>query len=252
MDILKEIDKKADVIQSIRPFEGIYLKQLNDFFKIETTYTSNAVEGNSMSISETKIILEDGITVGGKPLRDFYEVVGHGRAYDYMFSLINNKNISEKNILYCHDLFSKGIEGFINPGKYRKSEIMVTGSKKVFPKPAVVASKMKEYIDWTVSERKKYHPVIFAAEAHRRLANIHPFTDGNGRISRLVMNTYLFQDRLLPVSIPVLRKSDYYNSLEKNNSKEFGQYIAGLELQTLNDLMRHLHIPDAKINNSIK
>ena len=83
---------------------------------------------------------------------------------------------------------------------------------------------------------------MFAAEAHLKLVNIHPFTDGNGRISRLVMNTCLFQDKYFPVSIPVLRRLDYYNVLERNISNDFGNYIAELELQTLRDLMRFLHI----------
>jgi Fic family protein len=83
---------------------------------------------------------------------------------------------------------------------------------------------------------------MFAAEAHRKLVNIHPFTDGNGRISRLVMNTFLYQDKLFPVSIPVLRRLDYYNALEKNKREDFGNFIAELELQTVKDLMRYLHL----------
>jgi Fic family protein len=83
---------------------------------------------------------------------------------------------------------------------------------------------------------------MFAAEAHRKLVNIHPFTDGNGRISRLIMNTFLYQDKLFPVSIPVLRRVDYYNALENNKIEYFGNFIAELELQTIKDLMRYLHL----------
>jgi Fic family protein len=242
MDILSEIDGRMKLINEIRPFEGAYLQQINKFFKIETTYSSNAVEGNTHTLDETKVILEDGITIGGHSLREFYEVEGHGKAYDYMFSLIRKRNITEEDILYCHNLFSKNIPDFINPGEYRKIEVLISGSKKVFPKAENVPMKMREFIEWTDKERNKLHPVMFAAEAHRRLVNIHPFTDGNGRISRLVMNTFLFQDKLFPVSIPVLRKQDYYNVLERNNSNDFGVYIAELELQTLKDMMRFLHI----------
>ena len=103
---------------------------------------------------------------------------------------------------------------------------------------------MSEYIEWTNKERNNIHPVMFAAEAHRKLVNIHPFTDGNGRISRLVMNTFLYQDKLFPVSIPVLRRMDYYNVLEKNDNNDLGIYIAELELQTLKDLMRFLHLDE--------
>ena len=91
-------------------------------------------------------------------------------------------------------------------------------------------------------ERKNFHPVMFTAEAHRRLVNIHPFSDGNGRVSRLVMNTFLYQDGLFPVSIPVLRRADYYAVLERNDSTDFGLYIAELELQTIKDMTRFLHL----------
>jgi len=242
MDILKEIDKRKNLINEIRPFEGDYLRQVNQFFKIETTYSSNAVEGNTHTLEETKVILEDGITIGGHPLKEFYEVEGHGKAYDYMFSLINNRNITEENILYCHELFSKNIPGFVSPGEYRKIEVLISGSKKRLPKAENVPAKMREFIEWANNERNNLHPVIFAAEAHLKLVNIHPFTDGNGRVSRLVMNTFLYQDKYFPVSIPVLRKADYYNILERNNSDDFGVYIAELELQTLKDLMRFLHL----------
>ena len=242
MDVLKDIDQKMEKINKLRPFEGVYLQQINQFFRIETTYSSNAIEGNTHTLEETKVILEDGITVGGRSLREFYEVVGHGKAYDYMFSLIEKRKLTEKDILYCHKLFSQNIPDFINSGEYRKIEVLISGSKKTLPKAEAVPIRMSEYIDWAGKDRNKYHPVMFAAEAHRKLVNIHPFTDGNGRISRLVMNTYLYQDRYFPISIPLLRRSDYYYVLEKNKSEDFGMYIAELELQTIKALMRFLHV----------
>jgi Fic family protein len=105
---------------------------------------------------------------------------------------------------------------------------------------------MKNYIEWLNGNRNKIHPVIFAAEAHRRLVNIHPFTDGNGRIARLAMNTFLYQDKFFPVSIPILRRTDYYNVLKRNTCNDFGEFIAGLESQTIKDLMRYLHVDPAK------
>jgi len=242
MDLLNEIDKQMEIINKIRPFEGAYLQQICRFFKTETTYSSNAVEGNTHTLEETKVILEDGITIGGHPIREFYEVDGHGKAYDYMFSLINKREITEHDILFCHQLFSKNIPDFINPGEYRKIEVIISGSKKILPKAESISIEIQNFLEWANKERNNFHPVMFAAEAHRKFVNIHPFTDGNGRISRLIMNTFLYQDRLFPVSIPVLRRTDYYNVLEKNNSNDFGIYIAELELQTIKDLMRFLHL----------
>jgi Fic family protein len=230
------------IINEIRPFEGPYLQQINQFFRIETTYSSNAIEGNTHTLEETKVILEDGITIGGHPLREFYEVEGHGRSYDFMFSLIKKRGITEKDILYCHKLFSRNIPNFISLGEYRKIEVIISGSSKVLSKAEDIPIEIKKYIEWINEERDKRHPVMFAAEAHRKLVNIHPFTDGNGRISRLVMNTFLYQDKLFPVSIPVLRRADYYNALERNKDDYFGNFIAELELQTIKDLMRHLHL----------
>jgi len=246
MNVLNEIDDRMRIINEIRPFEGVYLQQINQFFKIETTYSSNAIEGNTHTLEETKVILEDGITIGGHPLHEFYEIEGHGKAYDYMFSLIKKRDLTENDILYCHQLFSKNIPNFINPGAYRETEVIISGSKKVLTKAKDVPEKMKEYAQWINKNRELLHPVMFAAEAHRKLVNIHPFTDGNGRISRLVMNTFLYQDKLFPVSIPVLRRADYYNVLEKNKSEDFGLYIAELELQTIIDLMRTLHLEYVK------
>jgi Fic family protein len=243
---LEEINSRMKIINEIRPFEGAYLQQINQFFKIETTYSSNAIEGNTHTLAETKVILEDGITIGGHPLREFYEVEGHGQAYDYMFSLIKRRDISEKDILYCHKLFSRNIPDFISSGEYRKIEVIISGSNKVLSKAEDVPLEMKRYIEWINKERDKHHPVMFAAEAHRKLVNIHPFTDGNGRISRLVMNTFLYQDKLFPISIPLLRRVDYYNDLEKNEREDFGNFIAELELQTIKDLMRHLHLEFGK------
>jgi Fic family protein len=120
--------------------------------------------------------------------------------------------------------------------------VVIRGSKRVLPKFEEIPDKMLEYIRWFNKERNNFHPVLFAAEANIRLGNIHPFTDGNGRVSRLVMNTCLFQDRYFPVSIPVLKRLEYFNLIETNDNKNFGNYIAELELKTIKDVMRFLHL----------
>jgi Fic family protein len=120
--------------------------------------------------------------------------------------------------------------------------VIISGSEKILPKAKDVPGKMGKYIEWLNKNRDKLHPVMFAAESHRRLVNIHPFTDGNGRVSRLVMNTFLYQDKLFPVSIPILRRRDYYHILERNKSKDFGCFFAGLDLQTIKVLMSYLHL----------
>lgn len=242
MNILKEIDQHMVKINKIRLFEGAYLKEINELFKVKTTYSSNAIEGNTHNIEETKAILADGIKIRKHTANEFYEVEGHGNAYDYMFTLIAKRGLTEKDIMQCHLLFTIDNKKFTDPGKYRKVDVVIKGSKKTLPKFEDVPDKMLEYIAWLNKERNNYHPVMFAAEANRKLGNIHPFNDGNGRVSRLVMNTCLFQDKFFPVCIPVLQRSHYFNLLETNDSSHFGNFIAELELQTIKDLIRFFHI----------
>jgi len=245
MNILKEIDEKLAKLNHLRPFEGRYLMQISQFFKIETTYTSNAIEGNTHTLEETKVILEDGITIGGHTLKEFHEVEGHGKAYDFILTLIKKRQITEGDILHCHKIFSQNIPDFITPGKYRNIEVFISGSKKVLPKADQIPDLMSELINWLNTNRNDYHPIMFAAEVHRRFVNIHPFTDGNGRISRLLMNTCLFQDKYFPVSIPPIYRAEYYQILENNDPNTFGNFIAKIELETIKDIMRFLHVSNA-------
>jgi Fic family protein len=242
MDVLQEIDEKMQKINKIRPFEGEYLKQINNFLKVKTTYSSNAIEGNTHTPEDTREILKTGVRIKKHTLVDFHEIEGHGRAYDFMFTLINKKGLTEKEILNCHLLFAKDNEKFIYPGRYRKVDIKIKGSGRVLPKFEEISNKMLEYITWLNKERSNYHPVLFAAEANRRLGNIHPFSDGNGRVARLVMNTCLFQHRYFPVSVPVLKRSEYYHFIETDDGEGFGNYVAELELQTIKDLIMFLQI----------
>ena len=99
MENLEKVDLYQKTINEMRPFEGEMLKQIKDFYRIGLTWTSNALEGNSLTESETKVLIEDGLTVAGRPLRDMFEAVDHAKAYDYMFTLLDNKEIKEENIL---------------------------------------------------------------------------------------------------------------------------------------------------------
>ena len=110
MQILEQIDQYKAALDKERPFEGEMLKQLRDYYRIGLTWSSNAIEGNTLTISETKVVLEDGLTIGGKPLRDIYETTGHGEAYNYMFSMIKEKNITIEQIRNIHRLFYKNID----------------------------------------------------------------------------------------------------------------------------------------------
>lgn len=248
---MNKIDLYQQEIRNLRPFEGENLNQIRDFYKIGLTYTSNALEGNTLTESETKVLLEDGITIGGKPLREIYEAVGHGESYEYMFSLINNKKISEGNILYLHKLFYQNIERQF-AGVYRRKDVIVTGSKYEVTHFKYLDNEMGELCEWINAEKSKYHPVEFAAQVHKKFVFIHPFKDGNGRVARLLMNLSLIRDGYLPVIIPPILRSEYIASLEKahTNDRDFIEFIKDREIESQKDILRFFHIPLPKLEQS--
>ncbi|MDD2216245.1 MAG: Fic family protein [Eubacteriales bacterium] len=244
MEHLEKLDLYQNVINELRPFEGEMLKQIKDFYRIGLTWTSNALEGNSLTESETKVLIEDGLTVGGRPLRDMIEAVDHAKAYNYMFTLMGNQKIAEQDILYIHKLFYQNIdEDFA--GKYRDIPVFISGSDYPVCKKENIDSEIHDLCEWIKTERKQYHPVKFAALLHKKLVFIHPFKDGNGRVARLLMNTALIQDGFLPALIPPILRSEYISLLEKahKNDSLFINFIVERELESQKDFLRLLHIP---------
>ena len=245
LSIYERIDKNKAAIDTIRPFEGEYLRQLRKYYRIGLTWTSNALEGNSLTELETKILLEDGLTVGGKPLRDTFEALGHSLAYDYMFGLLGERRISAEDIKTLHYLFFKGIDE-ANAGVWREVGI-VTGSDYTFPAPAELEATMVHFCRWAKNERDNMHPVIFAAVLHLKFVSIHPFVDGNGRVALLLMNAALIQDGYMPAIVPPVLRQEYMaaiRSYQQGNSGEpFCNFIAERVLEAQKEVMRLLHIP---------
>ena len=244
MGSLEKLDLYQNIINDLRPFEGEMLEQIKDFYKIGLTWTSNALEGNSLTESETKILIEDGLTIGGRPLRDMFEAVDHAKAYDYMFTLLSHREIQEKDILYLHRLFFHNIDEEF-AGKYRDIPVFISGSKYPVTKVEDIQNEIKRLCKWMEDERKNYHPVEFAALLHKKFVFIHPFKDGNGRVARLLMNTALIQDRYLPALIPPILRSEYISLLEKAHydDKDFIDFIIEREIESQKDFLRMLHIP---------
>jgi Fic family protein len=238
-DILKEIDSLQKEINSYKPFDADFLKQLREYYKIGLTFSSNALEGNTLTESETKIVLEEGITIGGKPLRDHLEAIGHAEAYDFLYTLVKNKAVEEKDIQQLHRLFYARIDEK-NAGKYRASKAIITGSKYALPKPAEIPVLMKEFIAHAAEYRKKDHPVRAAALAHKEFVLIHPFIDGNGRTARLLMNLVLLQEQFNIAIIPPITRREYIDSLElaHTNDEEFIQFIARMVRESQKDVLR--------------
>ncbi len=238
-DIFKEIDLLRDEINSYRPLHTHLLKQIREYYKIELTYTSNALEGNALSESETKIVLEEGIAIGGKPLKDHMEALGHAEAMDYLHTLVEGKSVQEDNIQQLHKLIYYRIDEN-EAGLYRKNRAVITGSKYPLPKPSDLPLLMEKLIPNMAELRAKRHPVEAAALAHKEFVFIHPFIDGNGRVARLLMNLILMQDGFNIAIIPPITRREYIDSLEKAHTydRDFVQFIARMVRETQKDYLR--------------
>ena len=241
---LGPIEKLNQEIQSLRPLSKGSLNQIKEYFRIGLTYSSNAIEGNTLTETETKIVLEDGLTVSGKPLRDHYEASGHSEAFDFIYELAKKKVISKKDILKIHRLFYYRIdEG--NAGKYRKVPVTISGTDYLPPPPSKVPSLMKKFLVRIPTLRKKLHPVVFAAKLHEELVNIHPFVDGNGRTARLLMNLALFQAGYPITVIPPILRGDYIALIKrsqtgKKDDTDFVNFISCMVYESSKDYLRLL------------
>jgi Fic family protein len=240
--VLKKIDALKIRIDSHRPLDVRMLKQVREYLRIGMTYSSNALEGNSLTETETKIVIEDGITIGGKPVRDHLEALGHSEAYDLLFRLAKGKDITEANVKELHRLFYYRIDAK-QAGKYRKRRVIITGTDFIPPAPDRIPELMKSFIAGLPEVRKKHHPVEFTAIIHKELVTIHPFIDGNGRAARLLMNLALLQAGYPPAIIPPILRRDYLDTLDKTHKGEEGpfiNFIAGVCYESAKEYLRLL------------
>jgi Fic family protein len=245
MTIYERLDANKAAIDRIRPFEGETLRQLREYYRIGLTYTSNALEGNSLTEVETKVLLEDGLTVGGKPLRDTFEAVGHAAAYDYMFGLPGDRRITVEDVKTLHHLFYKFIDEAC-AGAWRDINIIVTGSDYEFPSPDELPGLMDDLGEWIERERDAMHPARFAAMLHLKFVTIHPFVDGNGRVARLLLNAALIQDGYMLAVVPPVLRPDYFSSIrryqQKGDTEPFCDFVAERMLESEKEIARLLKI----------
>jgi len=150
---LKKIDALKGQIDRHRPLDAHLLKQIREYFRICMTYTSNALEGNSLTETETKIVIEDGITIGGRPVKDHLEALGHSEAYDLLVRLARNQDITEANIKELHRLFYYRIDAK-HAGKYRKKRVIITETEFIPPAPDRIPELVKAFIGYPQAERR--------------------------------------------------------------------------------------------------
>jgi len=236
---LSEIDILKKELDSCRPLNEMQVKSLKNYYDIELTYNSNAIEGSTIDYNETKIILLDGITIGGKSTREHLETINHKESIDYIEEIAKQetKEITRVDVLGIHRIILTGIDTQ-NAGKYRAYEVYVKkgdGSRFYFPNPAQVPNLMDDFFFW-LKENSAMHPVLLSAEAHYRLVSIHPFIDGNGRTARLLMNLILLQNGYTPAVIKMADRKKYIEAIETartNNMTDFYNLILDAEKESL-------------------
>ncbi|MDH5723491.1 MAG: Fic family protein [Alphaproteobacteria bacterium] len=214
MDYSPLTDKRLQ-IDKFRPLPPVLVKNLEEWFLIELTYTSNAIEGNTLTRKETAAVVEKGITIGGKSLIEHLEATNHAKALQDIMALAGSKttDLTENDILTIHNTILRGIDDE-NAGHYRSIPVRIFGSQIILPNPARVPDHMEEFIANLTTETG-IHPVELAAKAHYQLVTIHPFVDGNGRTARLLMNLILMQHGYPPALIRKRDRMKYISSLEK-------------------------------------
>ncbi len=223
-------DKKAELDQ-FRPLPPELVTNLDDWFRIELTYTSNAIEGNTLTRQETALVVEKGLTVSGKSLSEHLEAHNHAKALDYVHQLVHkaSSGITESDILEIHHLILRSIDD-ANAGRYRSVPVRISGSLMALPNHMKVARLMGEFIQAIRAKADSLHPVELAIFAHYELVTIHPFADGNGRTARLLMNLILMQNGYPPAIISKRQRARYIKSLEQaqlgGSRAEFDKLIA--------------------------
>lgn len=214
-DTQKRLDVKKQRLVLLRPLPPQSLQKLREQFELEMTYNSNAIEGNSLTLKETYLVISEGLTIKGKPLKDHLEAKNHIEALSYLYDLVDKdrkQTISEHLIRSLHQLVVQDTDKEW-AGQYRSSGVMIIGTDHKPPEAFEVPKLIHELIGWTRREMPKIHPVELAALFHHKLVHIHPFFDGNGRTARLAMNIFLLQAEFPLVIILKNDRKKYYRVL---------------------------------------
>ncbi len=238
--LLCECDMLRKRLSELRPLPVEALQKIEDAFAIEYTYESNRIEGNTLTLQETDLVVNEGVTIAGKSMREHLEAINHAEAISYIKDFAKDDiEISESTIKDIHAIILHSIDRS-NAGRYRNVPVMISGSRHVPPQPYMIEPQMEQFMTrFAEMERQKTHPVIIAAFLHDELVRIHPFIDGNGRTSRLLMNLYLLRSgyTLITLKGSNEEKINYYKALEtshtENNPTDFQHLVVSAEIASL-------------------
>lgn len=219
-------------------------------FDIEYTHHSTAMEGNTLTLVETKAIIEDGISIGGKKLREIYEITNHNKAFNYAKSKISEKCPLDENLI--KDFHQILMENIMQGGIYRNHDVAITGASHTPPTPNEMYMQIK-YFYQEMRNKSELNPIELAAWSHAEFVRIHPFSDGNGRTARLIMNYQLMSAGLLPINIHTDNRLKYYEYLDQYASKQkldsFADFIADIEERRIEHYMSIDFVQDMEMSD---
>ena len=232
--LLKEVDVQKEQLSALRPLPEEALKKIQDALDIEYTYESNRIEGNTLTLQETAHVVNEGVTISGKSMREHLEAINHAEAISYIKDIAKQDiEISERTIKEIHALILHGIDRE-NAGRYRTVPVMISGSTHMPPQPYLIEKQMEDFIlRFKQMEAEKVHPVLIAAYLHDELVRIHPFIDGNGRTSRLLMNLYLLRHGYVIITLKGSNdaKVNYYKALEMSHTEQLPEDFQKLVIE---------------------
>lgn len=235
--LVERIKRKKAQLDGFRPLPSDTVRRLNEDLRVFLTYHSNAIEGNSLSLQETQLVIDYGITIHGHPLREYLEATNHAEAYHYVTDLVEpHERITITTILTLHRLVTDKI--LDSHGQFRTVPVYMRGSNMTPPPADQVEQLMHEWVTWIYGEGLEYDPVTRAAIAHHGFEAVHPFVDGNGRVGRLLLNLLLMHEGYPPALLLNDWRTRYMHSLNAGNTGRYGPLInligqsveAGLDL----------------------
>jgi Fic family protein len=235
--LLARLTAKKERLDALRPLPRAALARLNEQLTVEWIYNSNAIEGSTLTLRETELILQHGLTIGGKSLREHFEVINHREAIGYVQEIAADKTpITPFHVRQIHRLVLTRIDEE-NAGQYRRTNVRIGGAAHQPPEAWQVPQAMDDWSRWLETEARALHPVERAALAHHQLTAIHPFVDGNGRTARLVMNLLLFREGYPPTVILRANRRQYYRVLaqaDRGNSNPLVNFVGRAVERSLN------------------
>lgn len=245
---LKKLLERCNRLQSewnsLKPLNATQLRKMEEYFNLNYTFESNRIEGNTLTLQETLLVIKDGITIGGKSMREHLEAINHSEAIAYLTEIAQGKQVFNERVLkQIHYLVLKGIDRE-NAGVYRSVGVRISGSSHIPPEPFLLTRLMEEVFEYYEENKRLLHPVILAAEMHERIVRIHPFIDGNGRTTRLVMNLILLLNGYPIGNIKGdnTNRSAYYAALEKAPADNRHTFHVMIAQTVIHSLQEHIEL----------